>query len=238
MNLDERRLAARQFYEQFCEANPAVNFYETVVYNKCPDVCPSYQQIASLKLLATSVNSGFDCVEIQRIQQNIPQTVADAFARHFWFSQWTLSELFLVKIPVFGQDTFFLFVVGLCDDGWENNARFIEIFAEQGEFIGATGLDYDRAVKWREKQFTNQDYRDIRGEPPPPWFGDVPNDVSYDEPLSSEEIIEENLSCLSFETVYYHEPLWSEEILWQCAAKIENEGAIIRYILPNKTYGC
>jgi hypothetical protein len=235
MNLDETRLAVRKFYEEFCEANPHVTLFETVVGNKCHEVCPSYQQIASLKLLAKYVNSGFDCVEIQRSRQNIPQAVSDAFERHFWYSQWTLSELFLVKIPMAGQDTFFLFVVGLCDDGWENNARFIEIFAEQGEFIGATDLNYD-AVKWSEKQFTNRDYTDIRGEPPPPWSGDVPNEVSYHEPLSSEEILDENLSCLSFENVYYHEPLWSEEMLWRSAVEIENEGSVIRYVLHEKTY--
>ncbi|MEG3859357.1 hypothetical protein [Microcoleus sp. herbarium12] len=236
MDLDERKLAVRKFYERFCEENFRVtSLYETVVHNKCQEVCPIYQQIASLKLLAKSVFSGFDCVEIQRIQQKIPQTVTDAFDRHFWYSQWALSELYLVKIPIAEQDTFFLFVVGLCDDGWENNAMFIEIFAEQGEFIGATDLYCDRAVQWREKQFTNQDYRDNRGEPPPPWSGDIPNDVSCDEPLSSAEILAENLSCLSFETVYYHEPLWSEEMLWLSAIKIENEGAVIRYVLPDKT---
>ncbi|MEG3928694.1 MULTISPECIES: hypothetical protein [unclassified Microcoleus] len=237
MNLDERKLAVRHFYELFCEANAETSLYETVVHNKCPDVCPIYQKIARLKLLAISVSSGFDCIEIERIQQNIPQTVTDAFDRHFWYSQWTLSELSLVKIPIAEQDTFFLFVVGLCDDGWENNARFIEIFAQKGEFLGATDLYCDRAVKWREKQFTNQDYRDIRGEPPPPWSGDIPNDLSYREPLSSEEILDENLSCLSLETLYYHEPLWSEEMLWQSAIKIENEGAVIRYVLPAQTYG-
>lgn len=233
MNFTEIKLAVRQFYEQFREAN-AVTLYDTVVRGKYPEVCPIYQQIASLKLLANSVNCGFDCVEIERIQQNIPQTVADAFARHFWYSQWTLSELFLVKIPIAGQDTFFLFVVGLCDDAWENNTSFIEIFAEQGEFIGATDLYCYRGVKWREKQFTNQDYRDIRGEPPPPWSGDVPNDVPYDKALS----LEDDLACISFETVYYHEPLWSEEMFWQCATEVENEGNVIRYVLGDKNFGC
>jgi hypothetical protein len=107
MDLDERKLAVRQFYEQFCEANPHVTLFETVVGGKCPEVCPIYQQIASLKLLAKSVSSGFDRVEIQRLNQNIPQTVSDAFERHFWYSQWTLSELFLVKLQIAGQDAFF-----------------------------------------------------------------------------------------------------------------------------------
>ncbi|NJR21228.1 MAG: hypothetical protein HC786_03110 [Richelia sp. CSU_2_1] len=147
MNFNEIKLAVRQFYEQFCETNNFVSLYKTVVGGKCPEVCPIYQQIASLKLLANSVNCGFDCVEIQRTQQNIPQTVADAFARHFWYSQWTLSELFLANIPIAGQDAFFLFVVGLCDDAWQNDTRFIEIFAEQGEFIGATDLYCDRHVR-------------------------------------------------------------------------------------------
>jgi len=233
MSLDERRLVVRQFYEE-----SFVNLYEAVVYERCCDFSPSYQRIASLQLLNKSVSVGFDCVAIERIPPNIPDTVADAFARHFWYSQWTLSHLFLIKIPVDGQDTFFFVVVGFCDDGWENNADFIEMFSEQGELIGATGFSYDdKAVKWSEKQFTNQDYIDIRGTAPPPWSGDVPNDVSYYEPLESEEILKENLSCLSFETLYYHEPLWSEEILWHSAVEIENEGAVIRYVLPKRTYG-
>lgn len=233
MSLDERRLVVRQFYEE-----NLVNFYEAVVYERGCDFAPSYQRIASLQLLKKSVSVGFDCVTIERIPQNIPQTVADAFARHFWYSQWTLSHLFLIKIPVDGQDTFFLFVVGFGDDAWENDVNFIEMFSEQGEFIGATSFSYDdKVVKWREKQFTNQDYTDIRGTAPPPWSGDVPNDVSDDEPLSSEEILAEHLSCLSFETLYYHEPLWSEEILWYSAVEIENEGAVIRYVLPKRTYG-
>ena len=91
------------------------------------------------------------------------------------------------KIP------FFLFVVGFCDDGWENDVDFIEIFSAQGEFIGSTRFSYsDKAVEWREKQFTNQDYTDIRGCAPPPWLADVPNDVSYHEPLSPEEILAED----------------------------------------------
>ncbi len=231
MDLDERKFAVRQFYEQFWKANPEVTLYETVVCNKCPDVCPIYQKIASLKLLAKFVSSGFDCVEIQRAQQNIPQAVSDAFERHFWYSQWTISELCLVKIPIAGQDTFFLFVAGLCDDGWENNTSFIEIFSEGGEFIGATDLFSGRAVKWRETQFTNQDYQYITGEPPPPWPRDISNDISYDEPLSPEAMLAENLSCLSLEIVYYYEPFWSEEMLWQSAVKIEYEGAVIRYVV-------
>ncbi|MCU0547341.1 MAG: hypothetical protein MUE44_35145 [Oscillatoriaceae cyanobacterium Prado104] len=106
-------------------------------------------------MLAKFVSSGFDCVEIQRAKQNIPQTVSDTFERHFWYSQWTLSELFLVKIQIAGQDAFFLFVAGLCDDGWENNTSFIEIFTDRGEFVGATDLFFDRNVQWREKQFNS-----------------------------------------------------------------------------------
>ncbi|WP_219907669.1 hypothetical protein [Aphanothece hegewaldii] len=101
---------------------------------------PKYQRIASLQLLKRSVSVGFDCVAIERIKQSVPQSVSNAFDRHFWYSQWTLTQLFLIKIPINGQNTFFLFILGFGDDGWDNDANFIEVFDEQGEFIGASYL--------------------------------------------------------------------------------------------------
>jgi hypothetical protein len=48
----------------------------------------------------------FDCVEIEKPQKEIPQTVADAYSRHFWYSQHCLTDFYLVRIPVESQISF------------------------------------------------------------------------------------------------------------------------------------
>ncbi|PSF34531.1 hypothetical protein C7H19_18355 [Aphanothece hegewaldii CCALA 016] len=71
----------------------------------------------------------------------------------------------------------------------------------------------NKSVKWLDKQFTNQDYRYKTGGPPPVWSED------------------------GIATVYYHQPIWSEDVLMRDAEKIENEGAVTRYVLPAGVYG-
>ncbi len=164
---------------------------------------PICERIASVKVSTIPFE-----VEIEKINQKIPQSVSDAFARHLWYSQWNFANLFLVKVPIDGQNFFFLFHEGVSDDAWDNDTSLVEVFTEQGEFVGATDFPYDKPVKWIEKQFTHQDCRDgKRFEPPPSWSGDNPD------------------------AVYYHEPLWTEDMLIQAGAKIEEEGTVIRYFL-------
>ncbi|WP_295614176.1 hypothetical protein [Chamaesiphon sp. GL140_3_metabinner_50] len=55
--------------------------------------------IASLELMGEVTSVDFDCVEIRRIQQDVPKSVSDTFDRHFWYSQHSLSDLYLLKIP-------------------------------------------------------------------------------------------------------------------------------------------
>lgn len=198
MDLDAQRFLVRQFYEEY-----HVNLYETICFGRCEGFTPICERIASVKVSTMPYE-----VEIERINQNIPQIVCDAFARHLWYSQYNFAHLFLVKVPIDRQNFFFLFHAGVSDDAWDNDTSFVEIFAQQGDFVGATHFSYDETVKWIEKQFTHEDCRDgKRGEPSPPWSED------------------------DTDAVYYNEPLWTEDMLIQAGAEIEEEGTIIRYRL-------
>lgn len=200
MDLDTQRLVIRQFYEE-----NYLNLFETIWYGRCEGFTPTFERIASIRV---GNLSPFE-VQIERINQNVPESVSDAFARHLWYSQWNFANLILVKVPIDGQSFFFLFHTGISDDAWDNDTSFVEIFAEQGDFVDATHFFYDEAVKWIEKQFTHEDCRDGKtGEPPPPWSGNEPD------------------------TTYYHEPLWSEDMLIQEGATIEEEGTVTRYFFP------
>ncbi|MDX2215209.1 MAG: hypothetical protein SFY66_18120 [Oculatellaceae cyanobacterium bins.114] len=48
----------------------------------------------------------FDTVEIEPIEQPVPQTVIDAFDRHVWFLQYCSTEIYALKLPVANQDTY------------------------------------------------------------------------------------------------------------------------------------
>ncbi len=196
--METQRLVVRQFYEK-----NYVNLFETIWYGRCEGFAPTFERVASVCLRKLSPLE----VEIERINQNVPRCVSDAFARHLWYSQWNFADLFLVKLFIDEQSFFFLFHIGISDDAWDNDTSLVEVFAEQGEFVGATHFSYNESVKWIEKQFTHEDCRNGKtGDPPPPWAGDDPNGV------------------------YYHEPLWTEDMLIQEGAEIEEEGTVVRYV--------
>ncbi|SKB12799.1 conserved hypothetical protein [Planktothrix sp. PCC 11201] len=181
MDLETQRLVVRQFYEE-----NHVHLFETIWYGRCEGFAPPFERIASVTLGELSPLQ----VEIERINQNVPQSVSDAFARHLWYSQWNFAHLFLIKVPIDEQNFFFLFHQGVSEDAWDNDTSLVEVFTEQGEFVGATHFSDDKPVKWIERQFTHQDCRDgKRGDPPPPWSGDDPNAVYYNEPLWTEEML-------------------------------------------------
>lgn len=199
MDLDAQRLMVRQFYEEHHD-----NLSEMVWYGRCEGFAPSFERVASVTLGELSPLE----VEIKRINQTVPQSVSDAFARHLWYSQWNFAYLFLIKIAIDEESFFFLFHLGISDDGWDNDTNLVEIFNEQGEFVDATDSTYQvLSLKWNEKPFTHEDCRNGKtGEPPPPWSGDDPD------------------------AVYYCEPLWTEAILIRECAKIEEKGTLIRYV--------
>ncbi|MBD2198849.1 MULTISPECIES: hypothetical protein [Calothrix] len=200
MDLDTQRLMVRQFYEEQYE-----NLSEMVWYSKREGFSPPFERIASVTIGELSPLE----VEIERINQNVPQSVSDAFARHLWYSQWNFAYLFLVKVPINEQSFFFLFHLGISDDAWDNDTSLVEIFNEQGEFVDATDSTFYQvlSMKWNEKPFTHEDCRDGKtNEPPPPWSGDDPN------------------------AVYYSEPLWTEEMLIREGAKVEEKETLTRYV--------
>lgn len=200
MTYSTKKSLVRKFYEE-----EVGKFYQGGDFfsNFFPDC-----RIGRLQFLG-AFSEVLESVEIERPPQDIPKTVADSYDRHFWYSQHSLTEIYLVKIPVESQISFALVIQGYVDDGWDNSGSFIEIFDEQGQFLGAGRCEHEckyletAAIKWLERQLNGRDL----STPSPPWIGDEPEA----QPAS--------------------EPMWSEEILSQHAVKIEREGSIIRYVM-------
>ncbi len=202
MNLEQQKLLAREFYEENYD-----DLLEALWNEEYEKFAPDFIKIANV----TIRNLDPLKLEIQRVDPDVPVSVAYAFARHLWYSQWNFANIFLIKILIDRENFFFLFHEGISDDAWDNDTSLVEIFTEQGQFVGATDILFDKLgkMKWREKQFIHEDCRDgTKGGFPPPWTGDEP------------------------ESVYYHEPLWTEKMLIEQGAKIEKQGKIIRYSLP------
>lgn len=198
MDLDAQRLLARQFYEK-----NHVNLLEAISYDRLKFFTPTIEKVASVELWELDPLE----IKIERVDQRIPQCVFDAFARHLWYSQWNFANLFLVKVPIDGQHFFFLLHAGISHDAWDNDTSLVEIYAEQGEFVGGTHFSYNGAVNWTDKQFTHEDCRDGNtNDFPPPWVGDDSDAWDYGA-------------------------LWSENMLRQEGARIEEKGTITRYSL-------
>lgn len=198
MNSSTRKSVVRKFYEE--ELSKLYDLSDSF-----SDFLPDYR-IGRVQLLSLA-SDVFDCVEIERPPQDIPEAVADAYNRHIWYSQYSLSDFYLVKVPVESQISFALLVQGYVDDGWDNSGWFIEVFDEQGQFLGAGRCNYETVeIKWLERQLNNDDFNSGS----PPWIGDEPKS----QPAS--------------------EPIWSEELLSQYAVKIEHEGSVIRYVISSE----
>jgi hypothetical protein len=197
MNPSTRQSTVRKFYKEQLQ-----KLYETSdsfadFFSEC--------RIGRVQLL--NIHSDvFDCVEIERPQQEIPQAVADAYSRHFWYSQHSLTDFYLVYVPVESQISFALLVQGYIDDGWDNSGWFIEIFDEYGQFLGAGRCDYETGdVKWMETPLKGCDFNSGS----PEWIGNE----SSPEPVT--------------------QPMWSEELFVQHGASVTQEGTVTRYIMPN-----
>ncbi|MEH2211023.1 hypothetical protein [Nostoc sp.] len=197
MNLDIRKSVVRQFYST--ELNK--------LYDLSDSFCNFFPacRIASVQLLTLSTDMAFNCVEIERIEQDIPQSVVKTYNRHLWYSQYSLSNLYLVKISVESENSFALLIQGYVDDGWDNSGRFIEIFDKQGDFLGAGRCHYE-GVEWLSRQLNGKDFY----TPAPPWVGDEPGVQTASEPR------------------------WSTEFLLQYSVNIEQKGSVTRYMLPGE----
>jgi hypothetical protein len=169
----------------------------------------SYALIASLELLGIVTSVGFDCVEIQRLPQDIPKKVSDTFERNFWYSQHSLSDLYFLKVLVDGKPAFILLIRGLLDDGWDNSGTWTEVLDEQGEFLGAGWFGMED-ISWQEVPLNGESFN----TPSPPWINDEV-ELGITRPAWADKV----------------NPMWSEEILTQHAISIEKDGAKIRYMM-------
>jgi hypothetical protein len=196
MDLDSRRLEVKKFCEE--------EVFDR--YKKEEELDDFYvdRRVASLRLRALRTSAGFDCVEIDRIHEDVPESVSENFDRHFWYSQYSLSDIYLIKISV-GYAAMYIFLIqGLVDDGWDNSGCWLEIFDEQGGFIDS-GTFEDEGICWWGKRIRGEDFY----TPSPPWPKDIP-DTSI------------------------HKPMWSEEILTQYATSIDQDGPKVRYVMPGE----
>lgn len=105
-----------------------------------------------------SCEADFDSVEIERITTPCPQEVIEAFDRHLWFSQQSLTNIFAFKIPVEEHDTYLLGISGIAGDGYDNFGHFAEIFDESGQLLGAAGIYEGENPKWLEHPIAGADF--------------------------------------------------------------------------------
>ncbi len=194
----------KSIVREFCSSK-FVNWYESGNLEEFDRGC----LIASLELLGEVTSVGFDCVEIRRIQQDVPKSVSDTFDRHFWYSQHSLNDLYLLRIPIADKPAFILLIRGLLDDGWDNSGSWIEILDDRGELI-SSGRFFNEGIYWEDRSLNGEDFN----TPAPSWIGDeakrqVPRQKWEDEV----------------------NPMWSEEILTQHAVSIEHEGGKTRYLM-------
>lgn len=124
----------------------------------------------------------FDSVEIEKISSAVPQIVTEAFDRHTWFSQYSLSSVFAFKIPVEGQNTYAIGISGIAGDGWDNCGNFIEVFNESGTFLGAAIIGEEK-LAWLDRYIDGSDFNGGA----PNWTG-KPAPATYGDKLWSEEV--------------------------------------------------
>jgi hypothetical protein len=67
-----------------------------------------------------------------------------------WFSKHALSHVFALKVPVEGQETYAIGIVGVADDGYDNSGNFIEIFDADGGLLGSAMLAEGEKPNWLE----------------------------------------------------------------------------------------
>ncbi|GAB4386798.1 MAG: hypothetical protein Kow00121_54160 [Elainellaceae cyanobacterium] len=172
--MNNRQTTVRQTYEQTIAQSDYLQ-------NGMPEFLPG-SRIGRLELVVTGkyCDYDFDTVEIETIAQSVPQSVIDAFDRHVWFSQYCLTEISVLKLPVAGQDTYAIAVSGLVGDSWDNACKFLEVFEASGEFVGAVDVQGE-TLDWRDRPFDGDDF-----PTPAPLWAEREGEISDHPPLWSE----------------------------------------------------
>ena len=163
-----------QFYERQIEAD--AHLVDGFSYFM-PD-----NRIGRVELMTTGdwgeygCEADFDSVEIEKIPLAVPQIVIEAFDRHIWFSQYSLSSVFAFKILVEEQNTYAIGISGIAGDGWDNCGNFIEVFEESGTFLGAAIIGQEEKLVWLDRYIDGSDFNGgapkWTGSPAPEIYGD------------------------------------------------------------------
>ncbi|MDJ0702443.1 MAG: hypothetical protein QNJ46_04105 [Leptolyngbyaceae cyanobacterium MO_188.B28] len=185
-----RRQAIRQFYQE-----KAKEFYNRVgsLQLYFDDFFPEFC-IGSLVVEIDDYSEPIRLIpRIQRINQEVPKTVLKTFNRHLWYSQFNLSDIVVVRVPIDGLDSFAMLVHGHFNDWWDNGCTLFEIFDERGAPVGAaTDISFvfqeSDNIQWLDRQLDGDDYVQIA----PAFLDDL-----FDEQTKPDIAIEE-----------LGEPLW------------------------------
>jgi hypothetical protein len=124
--------------------------------------CIGYLQLGSLELNSESeeYQPTLDYVRVKRLPSTIPINVLDSFNHHYLTSQTRLVDIYVVRTPVDGEDTYSILLNGYVDDGWDQETKFLEVYDSQENIIGSCRgvLDLDCSIKWVDRAFTIDDY--------------------------------------------------------------------------------
>lgn len=156
--MNNRQTVVSQAYEQAIAQSDYLQ-------NGMSEFLPN-SRIGRLELVTTGeyCDYDFDTVEIETIEQSVPQTAIDAFDRHVWFSQYCLTEIYVIKLPVADQETYAIAVSGIVSDGWDNTCKFLEVFDTSSESAGAVDVQGE-ILNWRDHPFDGNDF----STPAPLW---------------------------------------------------------------------
>ncbi|MDF0552688.1 hypothetical protein [Kamptonema sp. UHCC 0994] len=170
-NTDSRKNTLREIFEK-----ELVEFLDTS--NDLREFMPE-QRIVCVDLEWNHNETDILPPEIVRPPQNLPKNILNTFERHLWYSRHNISDIYLLKFPVDGQDAFFFIISGHCHDSWDNSCLLVEILDEQGESLGSGDILYrweEGHIKWMDRQLDGRDYYKTA----PPWDGYLPpEDYSY-----------------------------------------------------------
>jgi hypothetical protein len=140
-----------RFYESWLE-----NFYDS------SQDCLGYLRLGVLgNGLQINEDGKFSAINnIKQIQLkrlipcSVPQSVIDSFERHYYYSQYNLSDISVLKLKVSDKNTFAVCICGYVCDWWDNSGLLLEVYDIRGNFIISMGT----SLPWEDRILDHKDY--------------------------------------------------------------------------------
>ncbi|BAY10825.1 RNA recognition motif domain-containing protein [Calothrix sp. NIES-2098] len=170
----DKKLVVRQFYEEYLKKFFVENPYKGISGFK------SNCRIGGAGVSGSGDEPPINVSGSINNSQGVPVSVLDAFDRHLWYAQHSLSDISVLKVPVSEIPTFAICINGYVDDGWDNSGQFIEVYDEHGQLMGSAILPSDddedawQAWTWMDRPIKGDDF----DTPSPPHPQEVANDQS------------------------------------------------------------